>query len=60
MCKDAISYSATTLWSYWDNRVTSNSLNVDFYTCQTNEQLRLQTPKIKFVIKIIVKFKGFL
>ena len=50
MCKDAIFYSATTLWSYWDNRVTSNSLNVDFYTYQTNEQLRLQTPKIKFVI----------
>ena len=50
MCDNAIYYNGTTLWSHWDNDVTSNTLNFDFFTYQTNTQLRLQQPKFKFVI----------
>ena len=50
MCDDAIYYNGTTLWSHWDNDVTSNTLNFDFFTYQSNNQLRLQQPKFKFVI----------
>lgn len=50
MCKDAIFYSGTQLWSYIDNSVTSNTLTFDFYTYQANNQTRLSTPKVKFVI----------
>lgn len=50
MCEDAIYYNGTTLWSHWDNDVTSNTLNFDFFTYQSNSQLKLQQPKFKFVI----------
>lgn len=50
MCKESVFYSGSTAWTYWDNSVSSNSLCVDFFTYQTAEQSRLQTPKIKFVI----------
>lgn len=50
MCDEAIYYNGATLWSYWDSSVTSNTLNFNFYTYQSNTQVKLQEPKFKFVI----------
>lgn len=50
MCKDAIYYNGTSLWSHWDSRVTSNTFNFEFFTYQTSNQQKLQQPKFKFTI----------
>lgn len=50
MCDNAIFYSSSNLWSYWDDGATNCYLNFDLFTYQSNDQDRLQTPRFKFSI----------